>query len=136
MAKINAQGTTIQTDVAVAGTPDTAIGGVVNFDGFDGEANEIDMTDLDSTAKEFTLGLIDYGSFSVDWRVDYANAGQDDIRAAALSGATKTLKVTFPDASTAQFACVIKNADRISGGVDGLVDGGFTAKITGPVTFA
>lgn len=129
---INAQGTTIQVDNLTPGTPDTAIGGVVSFSGLDGEASEIDTTNLSSTAKEYALGLKDYGSFSMEVQTDYADAGQDLLRAAGTT--TKTFRVTLPDATTITFAGVVKNADAINGGVDGIVTGSVSIKISGAVT--
>lgn len=136
MAVINAQGTTLEVDNLTPGTPDTAVGKIKSYSGFDGEASEIDKTHLGSTAKEFDLGLQDFGTFSVEWQVDYADSGQDLLRAAVASRATKTFLLTFPDSSTATFTGVVKSADRVSGGVDGIVEGGATIKISGSVTFA
>lgn len=136
MAVINAQGSTLEIDDVTPGTPDVDIGKIKTYSGFDGEASEIDKTHMASTAKEFDLGLQDFGSFTVNWFVDYADSGQDKVRAAAASRATKTFKLTFPDASTATFSGVVKNADRVDGAVDGVVEGGATIKISGSVTFA
>lgn len=136
MAVINAQGSTLEIDDVTPGTADVEIGKIKTYSGFDGEASEIDKTHLGSTAKEFDLGLQDFGSFTVNWLVDYSDSGQDLVRAAATSRATKTFLLTFPDASTATFTGVVKNADRVDGAVDGVVEGGATIKISGSVTFA
>ena len=136
MTAIDAQGTTLEIDDVTPGTPDTLIENIKTFSGFDGEASEIDITDLSSTAKEFRLGLQDWGSFTIDWNVDLTAAGQDVCRAAAISRAVKTLKLTLPDASTATFSALVKNADRQSGAVDGIVEGGVSFRITGAVTYA
>lgn len=131
---IAAQGATLEIDVAVAGTPDTAIKNIKSFSGFDGEAGEIDVTNLDSTAKEYRAGLQDFGSFSLEWNPDYADAGQNDMRSAQASGAVKTFLLTLPNGTTAQFAGIVKNASSISGGVDAVLDGSVSIKITGSVT--
>lgn len=136
MAVIDAQGTVIKIDDATPGTADVVIGKVKSYSGFDGEASEVDITNLASTAKEFRLGLQDFGAFSMDIQVDYADAGQDVCRTAQGTGATKTFNVTFPDASTADFTGLVKNATSLSGGVDGVVDGTITIKISGAVTFS
>lgn len=133
---IDAQGTTIQIDDATPGTADVAIGKVKSFSGFDGESSEIDQTHLGSTAKEKRLGLQDFGSFSMEWQVDYADSGQDVCRAAQTSRAVKTFLVTYLDGTTATFNGLVKNAERVSGSVDSLVDGGASVAITGIVTFA
>lgn len=131
---INAQGATLEVDVAVAGTPDTAISNIKSFSGFDGEASEIDVTNLDSTAKEYRAGLQDFGSFSLEWNPDYSDAGQNNVRSAQASGAVKTFLLTLPNGTTAQFAGIVKNAQAISGGVDAVLDGSVSIKITGSVT--
>lgn len=135
MAIINAQGSTLEVDNTTPGTADEAVGKIKSFSGFDGEAAEIDKTHLGSTAKEFDIGLQDFGSFTVNWQVDFADTGQDVIRAAASSAATKTFKLTLPDGTEADFSGVVKNADKMDGGVDGIVEGGAVIKISGAVTF-
>jgi len=131
---IDAQGATLEVDVAVPGTPDTAISNIKSFSGFDGEASEIDVTNLDSTAKEYRAGLQDFGSFSLEWNPNYSDAGQNDVRSAQASGDVKTFLLTLPNGSTAEFAGIVKNAQAISGGVDAVVDGSVSIKITGSVT--
>lgn len=129
---IDAQGATLQVDNATPGTADTAIANIKSFSGFDGEASEIDVTNLSSTAKEFKLGLKDFGSFSLEWNPDYSDAGQNVIRAAGSN--LKTFLLTLPNGTTAGFQGYVKNGDSISGGVDGVIDGSVSIKITGSVT--
>ena len=131
---IAAQGATLEIDIAVPGTPDTAIANIKSFSGFDGEAGEIDVTNLDSAAKEYRAGLQDFGSFSLEWNPDYSDAGQNNMRTAQASGAVKTFLLTLPNGTTAQFAGIVKNASSISGGVDAVLDGSVSIKVTGAVT--
>jgi hypothetical protein len=133
---LNAQGTTVQVDNLTPGTPDTTVTNVKTFSGFDGEVSEIDITNLASTAKEFSGGLQDFGSFSMEWDIDYSDGGQNLVRSAQASGAVKTFLLTFPNGDTAQFASIVKNAQAISGGVDQVLTGSVSLKITGAVTFA
>lgn len=131
---INAQGTTIEVDSSSPGTPDTEIGNIASFSGFDGEASEIDVTNLRSTAKEFKLGLKDFGAFSMEIHPKYSDAGQTVLRSAGSS--IKTFKVTLEDATTLTFQGLVKNADSISGGIDAVVTGTVSVKVTGDVTVA
>ncbi len=131
MTAIDAQGTTVEF-----GSTPTEIENVKSFSGFDGEASEIDITDLGSVAKEYRLGLQDFGNFTIDWNVDLGAAGQDLVRAAAISRAVEPMVITLPDASTASFSVLVKNADRQSGAVDGIVEGGASFRITGAITYA
>lgn len=113
----------------------TAIGEVKSFTGFDGSAAEIDVTHLKSTAKEFRMGLQDFGSFNMDVNYLPADAGQVLLRAAKASRAIQDFKVTFSDATTATFQAFVTNSP-LSGGVDNIVDGSFNLRISGNVVFA
>jgi hypothetical protein len=130
---ISAQGSDLEIDVTTPGTPDTVIANMFSFSGLDGEASEIDVTNLNSTAKEFKLGLKDNGGFNIEYHVDFDDAGQNDLRAAGVSGATKKFMLTLPNAKTLTFSGLVKNADSISGGVDATVNGGASIRITGAV---
>jgi len=131
---INAQGTTIQVDDATQGTADVAIGNVASYSGLDGEASEIDVTNLTSTAKEFRLGLKDFGAFSMEIHPDFADAGQNVLRSAGTD--VKTFLVTLEDSTTLTFQGLVKNADSINGGIDAVITGTVSIKITGDVTVA
>ena len=114
----------------------TGINNLKSFSGFDGQASELDRTNLSSTAKEFILGLVDYGQFNVDLDYDYADAGQAALLAALASGAVKTFKLTLPDTHTATFTAYVKRLPT-AGGVDQVVKrSGVTLRITGAVTWA
>jgi hypothetical protein len=128
---ISAQGSTLKIDIAVAGTPDTLIGNLYQYSGFDGEASEIDISNLYSVAKEFLLGLKDNGGFTVEYHPDYDDNGHNDLRAAEVSSKKKTLLLTLPNGKEITFDAFVKNANGISGGVDGVVTGGASLKITG-----
>ncbi len=129
---IDAQGSTLKIDNVTPGTADQLIENIKSFSGFDGESSEIDVTNMDSTAKEFRIGLKDYGSFSLEWNPDYSATGQNVIRAAGNT--VKTFELELPNGTTAGFQGVIKNGDAIQGAVDGVVDGSVSIKITGAVT--
>jgi hypothetical protein len=113
----------------------TDVGEVTNFSGFDGQAAEIDVTHLQSTAKEFLMGLQDFGNFNVDTNYLNGDAGQVLMRAAKTSRAIQDFRLTFSDNSTATFQGYVLSAP-VSGGVDNKVDGSFNIRITGPVTFS
>ena len=130
---IKAQGTTLKVQST---SPWTAVGGVKSYSGFDGEASEIDTTDLDSTAKEFILGLVDNGNLGLEVFPDYSDAGQDILRALAISGNSDIFILTLVDTTTATFTAFVKNAHSISGGVDAAVEGSVALKISGAVTWS
>lgn len=113
----------------------TKINGVLSFDGFDGSADELDTTDLDSTAKEFVSGIRDEGKFGFEIKRVKADAGQMALRAALASGAITGFRLTLPDASTATWQAMVKTMPA-SGGVNAVLKGKVDTKISGPVTWA
>lgn len=113
----------------------TEIKEIKSFTAFEGQAAEIDVTNLQSSAKEYIMGLQDFGGFSVDANHLASDPGQDEARTAKAGGTKKTFVATFSDGETAAFdGFVLSNAR--SGAVDAAVEGGFNIKITGSVTFA
>lgn len=113
----------------------TSVSEVVSFSGFDGAAAEIDVTHLQSTAKEFLMGLQDFGSFTIEVNYLPADTGQDLLRTAKSNRDLHYFKVTFSDASFATFTGYVLSAS-VSGGVDAKVDGSFQIRISGDVTFS
>ena len=112
----------------------TAVSEIVSFSGFDGSAAEIDTTSLESTAKEFLMGLQDFGNFTLEANYLPDDTGQDLLRAAKASRAVQAFKITFSDSSEATFQGYVLSAS-VSGGVDAKVDTSFAIRITGDVTF-
>ena len=70
----------------------TPVGELMTMSGLDGQASEIDVTSLQSTAKEFLMGLQDWGSFKLEGNYLSADSGQDKMRAAKASRAKKHFK--------------------------------------------
>lgn len=108
---------------------------IKSFSGFDGSASEVDITNLDSTAKEFRLGLQDFGSFKVELNVVHADAGQAACAAAMAAGTVKNFKVTLPNAEVGTFSGLVKSMPA-QGGVDATFTGSMDIRITGSVTWA
>jgi len=139
-------GTKFAVDVDTTGKTITAAGNVTpvaytrianlkDYSGLDGSASDIDITHLESAAKEFRAGLVDNGGFTVNVDLDNADAGQLAVRAAQVSGATKNFKLTLPNGNVASFAGYIKKFGA-AGAVDGVVKSAIEVKITGAVTWA
>jgi len=120
-----------------AATPQTytKVNGLLSFDGFDGSADELDTTDLDSTAKEFVSGIKDEGKFGFEMKTLKTDNGQIALRAARTNGNIVGLKLTLPDASVASFSALVKTIPT-SGGVNAVLKGKVDCKISGPVTWA
>ena len=109
---------------------------LATFNGFDGSASEIDRSNMDSVAKEFLLGLVDNGSFTVGIDYDYADAGQAALLAKQVSGIITDFKLTLPDTRVATFTAYVKKLP-IAGGVDQKVRrDGVELRISGAVSWA
>jgi hypothetical protein len=113
----------------------TKINGVTSFDGFDGTADELDTTDLDSTAKEFISGIKDEGKFGFEAKVLKNDNGQIALRANRTSGAVVGMKLSLPDASVATFNVIVKSMPT-SGGVNAVLKGKIDCRISGPVVWS
>jgi hypothetical protein len=133
---ISSQGSTFSVDTAAdgAGTPTwTNVGNIKSYSGFDGSATEIDVTDLNSVAKEKRLGLQDWGSFSLDANINYTDAGQAAMLASCKAKTVKQYKLTLPDGSAKTFAAYVKTFP-LAGGTDTVLTGTIALTITGDVT--
>ncbi|MFJ9531253.1 ubiquitin-activating E1 FCCH domain-containing protein [Herbaspirillum sp. NPDC101396] len=113
----------------------TFIKGVTGFNGLDGAADELDATDMDSTAKEFLLGLQDFGKFALDINIKREDAGQQAMEAARTTGAPTGFRFTLPNGMVATFDVLVKSTP-LSGSVNALVKGTIDTRITGAVTWA
>ncbi len=137
MVEVNTTGLTLTTGSTPTATPVTwtTINNMKTFTGLDGEASEIDVTNLLSAAKEYVLGLVDNGKFSIEVDYDGGDAGQLACVAAQQSGAKKSFKLTLPDTHTFTFSAFVKKAP-LSGGVDQVVKRGtIDLRITGAYVF-
>lgn len=113
----------------------TEIGNVISYNGFDGMASEIPITNLSSSAVEVMLGLQDFGKFSFEIHPDYDDAGQAALRTAKSAGTEKTFKLTMSDAKVATFDAYVKGMPE-SGGVDAALSGSVELRINGSVVVA
>lgn len=129
--------TTGKTITAGAGTATpntfTAIANLKDYSGLDGAAVEIDVTNLDSTAKEYRLGLVMGGQFTINIDYNSASAGHIALRQKQISGAVSNFKLTLPDATVVTFQGLVKKFN-VAGAVDGIVKTAVDITITGPVS--
>ncbi len=99
--------------------------------------NEIDVTDLDSTGKEFFPGLQDSGDLTVEINYLPTDAGQSAARSAFEGSVIKSYKITTPQGTTYTFEALVKNFPTIpKASVDGVQSGSIALKISGSVTKA
>lgn len=116
----------------------TTVNNVASYTGFDGSASELDKTNLSSTAKEFALGLVDPGQFSIEVHTDMNDAGQAALRAKQQSGVISNFRLVLPGAVsnlTYTFTGYVKKFTQ-TGGVDQVVKASVDIRISGAVTLA
>lgn len=133
---VSAQGSKFFVDTAASGAAQptwTPVKNVKSFSGFDGSASEIDVTDLDSVAKEKRLGLIDNGSFSIDVNRDLTDAGQLALKAAQTASSLEQFKLQYPDGSADTFSGFVKSFP-IAGGTDAVLTSTVAFTISGAIT--
>lgn len=114
-----------------------AIGNVVSFNGPGGSATVIDVTNLDSTAKEKRMGLPDEGQFTLELNYDPDNTSHIGLRNARKSRTRTEFKLTLTDTGATSltfFGYVLGFA--IQGGVDAIVKASLTIEIDGAVAEA
>jgi len=133
MTVLDAQGATFSIDDS--GSTPVLVGGIVSFSGFDGEAADIDITTLNSTAKEYRQGLQDFGNFTLELKRDPNDAGQNELLSAKAAQATRTCILTLASGDVATFEAYVKSVSS-SGGVDATIDGSANLKVTGAVVWS
>jgi len=132
---IKTQGTTISLDDS-SGTPIT-INGHQSMTGIgSGTASKIDVTTLASSAKEYRMGLQDWGDFTMNFVWNLDDAGQAQMLSARDAQSVRTLIITLPatdpsvtlNVFTAEVFVLQMQADI---NADGVVQGTATFAITG-----
>lgn len=134
MAKVKAQATTLSylpTYDSVAAVK--LIGALTSVGEIAPSAGEIDVTDLDSVAKQFIQGTKDSGEIPLTGFHDGSNTGQVQMRTLFASGATGYFWVTFPDSTVVAFTAIVKSHKIGSADVDGAVGFGASMKVSGIV---
>ncbi len=123
------------------GSPEvfTLIAEISDFDGPGGERPDIDISSLDSTAREFLPGLKDGGDFTFTANmlpVDAQHVGLRDVDLAETTTA-RNFRITLTDtgATTISFAAFVKQY-RPSGGVDDKLIANVTMRVTGDPVYA
>lgn len=107
-----------------------AIGDVKQGDGPGGDSSEIDVTHSKSTAKEYLLGLQDFGEVSLTANELWGDDGHEAIYAAAKSREAVKCLIFYPNGGARIFDAYMK-PPRPSGGVDGAYELAITLRVTG-----
>lgn len=129
---ISAQGTKFEIGGTGSPTAFTEIGGVKTWNGFDGQAQEIDTSCLQSTEKEFILGLPDPGNLQLDININDDDAGQIALQQARADQTLRNFRITLRNGKIRNFQGYVRSTPE-QGGVDQAVVGSVGIRISGPV---
>lgn len=122
------------TTITIGGT---AIAGVRSITGIgSGKATEIDVTTLASAAKEFRMGLQDFGSVQIEMIRNQDDTGQLALFTNLAAQTSATFIVTLPT-STANVITFTGFVTSVTTdiGADGVVTGVAEVRITGTIAF-
>lgn len=132
---ILSQGTTVSIDDD-SSTPVT-IAGIMSISGIgSGEAPDIDVTVLSSTAREVRAGLQDFGTMTLEFVWNLDDNGQAEMLDAMDQQEQRTMIITLPSSNPSVTLNVwtgevfVKKMEA-SLGVDGIVKGTATIRVTG-----
>jgi hypothetical protein len=131
------QGITMTIDNS-GGTPVT-INGHRSISGLgSGEAGEIDVTTLASTAKEFMMGLQDNGSFTVSFIWNLDDSGQAELMTARAAQSQRTFILTLPSSTNnvGTMEVFVLSYGPTSIDPDGVVMGEAKFRVTGAISWA
>jgi len=138
MATLQTQGCQILKGNGASPEVFTALGEVIDMSLDSGGAAEIDITNLDSTAKEFNLGLPDYGNVSISCNYDPDDAQQTALKTDYDGQDSGNYRIDMSDSpqTTFSFTAYVSswNAPRVT--PDDVVKLDATLRITGAVTVA
>ena len=128
---LRAQGVVLQRGDGASTEVFTAVAEVTGWSGFDGEASEIDVTDLSSTKKELLLGLMDHGSFTFDGFLLPGDTPQDGLRSDRDSKAKSNFKLILTDDGSTEipFSAYVKRFS-LTGQGDGAITFNCSLRIT------
>ena len=132
---LDSQGVTLSYGSGASPQVWTAIPEISNIQGPGGQANEIDVTDLDSTAKEFRMGLQDEGSITLDMFYIPSNTAHAALRTARANQTLTTFRLIFTGSPTNSWtfdAFVL--GFEISNSVDDVTKASVTLRVSGAVT--
>lgn len=138
MAGVSSQGLTISIGNGASPETFTAIANITGHDGPSRENPEIDVSDLNASAKEFLPGLVDNGELSLNLNFDPTATSHLALLSAQEARTVSNYRITWPGSSPAKtwtFPAFVKSFST-SSSVDAPLTGSATLRITGDVTRA
>lgn len=137
MTTVKSQGTAIKVGDASPGTYN-GIAEITGFSGPDGQAAEIPVTNLLSTAVEVIPGLADNGRMTLNVNFDPSDTnGQTRCRTLRDGGTLGYFKIEWPDTgSTVWTFTAYVLGMPVEGAVDQPVTGQITLRVSGAITIS
>lgn len=135
-AALEGQGVQLQLGNGASPEVFTEICEVKTMNPFTGSAAEIDTTSMCDTAKTFRMGLQDWGNVALTMNFIPKDTQHAELMAAKRDRQTRTFRIVLTDASpstTYEFQAYVTSVP-LTTGVDAVVEGNVTLRITGDVT--
>jgi hypothetical protein len=119
----------------------TTIAEVLSFKGPSEKAPQLDATSFDSVAMEFIAGLPDNGEITAEVQYVGSDAQQQGLRTDLRAGTKRNFKLVLNDSqgvqpTTVSFAAIVTQAPELGGGVNQVVKGSISLRISGQATWA
>ncbi len=132
---VSAQNTQWKISSTVSGISPTTFYDIDEVKTFspDGSRPEIDVSNLDSTAREYRLGLQDFGTFTLDMNCVFDSQGQMKLDEALASPDPWAFEVHYPDGTVDHFDGLVKSFPRPKGGVDQVLERTAQIRCTGTI---
>lgn len=131
------------TDIVVTGHPMQTIGSITDFAGPGGQAAVIDITHIQSTAKEKMMGLRDEGQLTLTMNYDPTDAGQAGLISDRAARERRIFDMLFTDINYSATGLPSRAwfygypiGFSISGSMDGKVAANAVIEIDGPVLWS
>lgn len=138
LAGVDTTNATTYTSGGTATLAQVTVGNLVSAPMPGGSKSELDVTNLDSAAKEYIAGLRDSGQATLSFHSDQTNAGQMVLKSsfAASGNVASPFVLTLPNGKTRSFNAFVMNFGEPTIGVDQVLTGSVTLRITGEVVYA
>jgi len=133
---IESQGVLVFWSTSTAQSTAVAVDGITGFNGPSGSAGVIDITDLNSTAKEKLMGLPDEGQISLDLVYVSTDIGQVALRTDRATRTRRVVSIKLTDGSSSLvYADAYCTGFSITGAVDDVIKASATLELSGPLTW-
>jgi len=125
------QGALVEFSDGAATPTFTPVTGAENITWGDGEVTDIDTTTFESTAMEYSPGLPDYGSASMNFKRRNPNDPGQAAMAASMGDPTlRELRITFATGDVCTIKCYVKSMPY-DGSVNNILTGSASLKVSG-----